>query len=197
MGTGDRAWNGSPNGGGAGYKYTRLLAAPGATAAGGGGDDRFAGPLAIVAGLSLAAGLVISLTTSVWTVQGTSTGLLNDWDGQVQGTMTRPEPGTKQLVWAASAAAWASDVALCLAGLPIPRVIARFANRQTAAALAWIGVVLMSAAGDAIRRSPGRFERPRGGEPVPARSPLTAHRPPARRPQSTMSPRTWTALRAR
>ena len=87
---------------------------------------------------------------------GTATGLLDDWDGQkVEGTMTRPEPGTKELVWAGVAAAWAADVAVCLAALPrIPAVIARLANRQAGATLSWIALVLMAAAGDAICGSP-------------------------------------------
>ena len=118
----------------------------------------------------------MALATAVWTVQGTDTGLLDDWDGgqKVEGTVTRPEPGTHELVWAGVGAAWAADVAVCLAALPrIPRVIARVANRQAGAALSWIGLVLMAAAGDAIRGSPARRSSgdPRPPAPPFARSP--------------------------
>jgi hypothetical protein len=137
--------------------------------------------------------------------------------------MTRPEPGTKELVWAGVAAAWAADVAVCLAALPrIPPVIARLGNRQAGATLSWIGLVLMAAAGDAIRGSPAsarpRFPasaRPRylgarraplsGGPDARRLPPPPAPRPPVPRtlpapparplsgPQCTTSPATWTA----
>lgn len=169
------------------YKYTQLVA-PGATQADG-EAPRFESALAVLGCLKVATTLVVSLATAVWTVQGgTTTGLLDDWDQDVEGTQTRPEPGTYELLWGGIGASLASDLAVCLAALPrVPRLISRFANRQAAAGLCWIALVATSVAGDAVCGSPRPGPRP---APVPVSEPAPgpAHRPPVPEPPALPEP---------
>ena len=101
--------------------------------------------------LYAAATLSVWLAVPVWTVQGKTTGLLDDWTQPPEGTATEPEPGTKALLWAALGFDLAAAAAAGLSVVPgLPTLIGRFGNRQAAAALAWVALVLTATAADAI-----------------------------------------------
>lgn len=101
--------------------------------------------------LYAAATLSVWLAVPVWTVQGKTTGLLDDWTQPPEGTATEPEPGTKALLWAALGFDLAAAAAAGLSVVPgLPTLIGRFGNRQAAAALAWVALVLTATAADAV-----------------------------------------------
>ena len=111
------------------------------------------GFLAIVSVLKLAATVVVWLVTPVYSVQGTTTGMTDDWLEQIQKaqtTATEPEPGLKALLWATMGLGVAADFSLATSVFGAKGLIGRFSNRHSAAALNWIALVAMAIAGDSI-----------------------------------------------
>lgn len=104
--------------------------------------------------------LAVWLAVPVWTIQGKTAGILDDWTAPPEGTATEPEPGTKALLWAALGFNLAAAVAAGLSVVQqLPWLIERFANRHAAAGLAWVALVLTAAAADAIGREQSFFCR--------------------------------------